>query len=168
MLSQHAPGWRGRPPRHALSCLRGTQPDLNGASVISSPFVGVELTCWKARTLPKVTAVFDPFRTPHEVCDGMTLPARQAAQKSWRGLDGHHQLPRIIELKFADGLGVTAKPNRPSARNRRRMIHQAVTKISRCSGLLTGLSAWQSTDKPRWSTLLAGEQIPLSSHGGAL
>jgi len=98
----------------------------------------------------------------------MTLPARQAAQKSWRGLDGHHQLPRIIELKFADGLGVTAKPNRPSARNRRRMIHQAVTKISRCSGLLTGLSAWQSTDKPRWSTLLAGEQIPLSSHGGAL
>jgi hypothetical protein len=110
----------------------------------------------------------DPFRTPHEVCDGMTLPARQAAQKSWRGLDGHHQLPRIIELKFADGLGVTAKPNRPSARNRRRMIHQAVTKISRCSGLLTGLSAWQSTDKPRWSTLLAGEQIPLSSHGGAL
>jgi hypothetical protein len=98
----------------------------------------------------------------------MTLPARQAAQKSWRRLDGHHQLPRIIQLKFADGLGVTAKPNRPSARNRRRMIHQAVTKIWRCSGLLRGLSAWQSTDKPRWSTLLAGEQIPLSSHGVAL
>jgi len=33
----------------------------------------------------------------------MTLPARQAAQKSWRRLDGHHQLPRIIQLKFADG-----------------------------------------------------------------
>ena len=122
-----------------------------------------------AQRSPAIAGSFvDPFRTPHEVCDGMTLPARQAAQKSWRGLDGHHQLPRIIELKFADGLGVTAKPNRPSARNRRRMIHQAVTKISRCSGLLTGLSAWQSTDKPRWSTLLAGEQIPLSSHGGAL
>jgi hypothetical protein len=33
----------------------------NGASVISlSPFIGVELTSWKARTLPQVTAVFDP------------------------------------------------------------------------------------------------------------
>jgi hypothetical protein len=24
-----------------------------------SPFIGVELTCWKARTLPQVAAVFD-------------------------------------------------------------------------------------------------------------
>ena len=32
---------------------------LNGASVIFSPFIGVELTSWKARTLPQVTAVFD-------------------------------------------------------------------------------------------------------------
>jgi hypothetical protein len=32
---------------------------LNGASVIFSPFIGVELTCWKARTLPQVAAVFD-------------------------------------------------------------------------------------------------------------
>jgi hypothetical protein len=36
---------------------------LNGASVISSPFIGVELTSWKARTLPQVTAFFDPFRS---------------------------------------------------------------------------------------------------------
>jgi hypothetical protein len=34
---------------------------LNGASVISSPFIGVELTSWKARTLPQATAVFDPI-----------------------------------------------------------------------------------------------------------
>jgi hypothetical protein len=31
----------------------------NGASVISSPFIGVELTSWKARPQPQVTAVFD-------------------------------------------------------------------------------------------------------------
>ena len=37
---------------------------LNGASVISSPFIGVELTSWKAQTLPQVTAVFDPEVTP--------------------------------------------------------------------------------------------------------
>jgi hypothetical protein len=35
---------------------------LNGASVIFSPFIGVELTSGKARTLPQVTAVFDPKR----------------------------------------------------------------------------------------------------------
>ena len=33
MLSPHAPGRRGRPPRHALSCLRGTHQVLNGASL---------------------------------------------------------------------------------------------------------------------------------------
>jgi len=33
---------------------------LNGASVIFSPFISVELTCWEARTQPQVTAVFDP------------------------------------------------------------------------------------------------------------
>jgi hypothetical protein len=33
---------------------------LNGASVILSPFIGVELTSWKARTLPQVAAGFDP------------------------------------------------------------------------------------------------------------
>jgi hypothetical protein len=37
---------------------RVTNQILNGASVISlSPFIGVELTSWKARTLPQVTAV---------------------------------------------------------------------------------------------------------------
>jgi hypothetical protein len=33
-------------------------PILNGASVISGPFIGVELTSWKARTQPQATAVF--------------------------------------------------------------------------------------------------------------
>lgn len=44
------------PARHCLQI-------LNGASVIFSPFFGVELTSWKARTQPQVTAVFDPFET---------------------------------------------------------------------------------------------------------
>ena len=42
----------------ALPYFRGTQPD--GASVISSPFIEVELTSGKVRTLRQVTAVFDP------------------------------------------------------------------------------------------------------------
>ena len=36
---------------------------LNDTSVNFSPFIGVELTCWKARTQPQVTAVFDLFET---------------------------------------------------------------------------------------------------------
>ena len=33
------------------------------------------------------------------------------AQKNWRTLDGHNQLPKIIQgVKFADGLEVVAKP----------------------------------------------------------
>jgi putative transposase len=36
------------------------------------------------------------------------------AQKSWRRLDGHNQLPKIIEsVKFIDGLEVAAKPTHP-------------------------------------------------------
>ena len=36
------------------------------------------------------------------------------AQKSWRRLDGHNQLPKIIQgVKFTDGLEVAAKPASP-------------------------------------------------------
>jgi transposase-like protein len=42
---------------------------------------------------------------------GMVFKLVEAAQKSWRRLDGHHHLPRIIQgVKFADGLEVIAKP----------------------------------------------------------
>ncbi len=35
----------------------------------------------------------------------------EAAQKSWRRLDGHNQLPKLIlGVKFTDGLEVVAKP----------------------------------------------------------
>jgi putative transposase len=33
------------------------------------------------------------------------------AQKTWRKLDGHNQLPKIIQgVKFTDGLEVVVKP----------------------------------------------------------
>ena len=41
----------------ALGGVAGHNQILNGASVISSPFIGVELTCWKARTQPQVATV---------------------------------------------------------------------------------------------------------------
>jgi hypothetical protein len=51
--------------------MRFMPPHLNGASVIFIPFIGVELTCWKAWTQPQVTAVFDPQLTSTQVprCD---------------------------------------------------------------------------------------------------
>lgn len=43
----------------------------------------------------------------------MVFKLIEAAQKSWRRLDGHNQLPKLIlGVKFADGLEVTAKPDR--------------------------------------------------------
>jgi putative transposase len=43
----------------------------------------------------------------------MVFKLVEAAQKSWRRLDGHDQLPKLIlGVKFADGLEVTAKPDR--------------------------------------------------------
>jgi putative transposase len=41
----------------------------------------------------------------------MVFKLVEAAQKSWRCLDGHNQLPKLIlGVKFADGLEVAAKP----------------------------------------------------------
>ena len=44
----------------------------------------------------------------------MVFKPVEDAQKSWRRLDGHNQLPKIIEgVKFIDGLEVAAKPADP-------------------------------------------------------
>ena len=41
----------------------------------------------------------------------MVFKLVEGAQKSWRRLDGHNQLPKIIEgVKFIDGLEVAANP----------------------------------------------------------
>ena len=45
----------------------------------------------------------------------MVFKLVEAAQKSWRRLDGHAQLPKLIlGVKFTDGLEVAAKsPHQP-------------------------------------------------------
>jgi hypothetical protein len=41
----------------------------------------------------------------------MVVKLVEAAQKSWRRLDGNNKLPKLIlGVKFADGLEVVAKP----------------------------------------------------------
>ena len=46
----------------------------------------------------------------------MVFKLVEGAQKSWRRLDGHNQLPKIIQdVKFIDGLEVAAKPADPQA-----------------------------------------------------
>ena len=41
----------------------------------------------------------------------MVFKLIDGAQKTWRKLDGHNQLPKIIQgVKFADGLEVVVKP----------------------------------------------------------
>jgi hypothetical protein len=92
-----------------LPCLRGTQPNLNGASVISSPFIGVELTSWKARTLRQVTAVFDPLQTQaaHHHCDAtfsfgwatmiVSTSVKRSSDRGPQKTTGFRQTSRRIE-----------------------------------------------------------------------
>ena len=57
----------------------------------------------------------------------MIFKLAEAAEKSWRRLDGHSQLPKLIlGVKFADGIEVV----RPQAQARCRLI-PFVTKIQR-------------------------------------
>ena len=44
----------------------------------------------------------------------MVFKLVEAAQRSWRRLDGHNQLPKLIlGVKFNDGLEIIAKPTYP-------------------------------------------------------
>jgi putative transposase len=39
-----------------------------------------------------------------------------AAQKRWRRLDGHNQLPKLIQgVRFADGIEIAANPAAPQS-----------------------------------------------------
>jgi putative transposase len=47
----------------------------------------------------------------------MVFKLVEAAQKSWRRLDGHNQLPKLIQgVMFTDGLEVAVKPTAPRAK----------------------------------------------------
>ena len=62
----------------------------------------------------------------------MVFKLVDGAQKSWRRLDGHNQLPKIIQgVRFKDGLEIACQASRASSSNHRRLIHQAVTKNRR-------------------------------------
>ena len=46
----------------------------------------------------------------------MVFKLADAAQKSWRRLDGHNQLPKVIQgVKFTNGIEVAANPGAPQA-----------------------------------------------------
>src|SRR4051794_5375443 len=56
----------------------------------------------------------------------------EAAQKSWRRLDGHNQLPKLVlGVTFNDGIEVIAKP---TDRNRCRLTARPSPKFSDSSG----------------------------------
>ena len=46
----------------------------------------------------------------------MIFKLAQAAEKSWRRLDGHNQLPKVIQgVKFTDGIEAAIKPTAPNS-----------------------------------------------------
>jgi putative transposase len=59
----------------------------------------------------------------------MVFKLLEAVQSSWRRLDGHNQLPRLIQgVKFTDVLEVAATPAAPSSRSGGPLTDQAVTE----------------------------------------
>ena len=47
----------------------------------------------------------------------MIFKLAQAAEKSWRRLDGHNQLPKVIEgVKFTDGIEAGIQPTAPRSK----------------------------------------------------
>jgi hypothetical protein len=59
----------------------------------------------------------------------MVFKLVDGAEKNWRRIDGHNQLPKLIQgVRFTDGIEVgNCRPSSPSPR----LILQAVTKIRR-------------------------------------
>jgi hypothetical protein len=61
----------------------------------------------------------------------MVFKLVEAAQKTWRRLDSHSHLPKlIVGVRFTDGLEAVAKKGQRSAHNGRRLTDQVVTRKS--------------------------------------
>ena len=61
----------------------------------------------------------DPLKRlpPNKTALAMVFKLVEGAQKSWRRLDGHNQLPQIIQgVTFSDGLEIAAKLKAPQAK----------------------------------------------------
>jgi hypothetical protein len=62
----------------------------------------------------------------------MAFKLVDAAQKSWRRLDGYNQLPKLIQgVRFTDGIEVAAAPASSRSQTVTAWSPQAVTKIPR-------------------------------------
>jgi hypothetical protein len=62
----------------------------------------------------------------------MVFKLVEAAQRTWRRLDGRNQLPKVIlGVKFADGLEVTTTPTTPTSPKPPPPDPQAVTNNRR-------------------------------------
>jgi len=85
---------------------------LNGASVIFSPFIGVQLTSCKARTQSQLIAVFDPNAKSAmaALCHGRPrdLPIRLCPMASFQllALSGHEDCDRTPRRRVALALDV--------------------------------------------------------------
>ncbi len=87
-------------------------PNVAGSTLASRPTIASAVMSGSAASQPPIVAR----------CGS----SFEGTQKSWRRLDGHNQLPKLIlGVKFADGLEV--RHGDPSARDRRRLTGPAVT-----------------------------------------
>ena len=93
------PGKRSPSPARILRFPRRTL-DLRTSNPIESTFATVRHRTIRSKgCLSNKTAL------------AMVFKLADAAQKSWRRLDGHNQLPKLIQgVRFTDGIEVAANP----------------------------------------------------------
>jgi YVTN family beta-propeller protein len=90
----------------------GFSPDHRTIAVVAIGSNAVNFIDTATNTVKHVTYV---GRSPHEAF--FTPDGKEIWQKSWRRLDGHNQLLKLIEgVKFADGAEVVAQPAPPQAK----------------------------------------------------
>src|SRR5690606_20436277 len=100
------PGWS----HHTQS--RKPQPDFGTAHLIpvTNPIESTFATV-RHRTIRSKGCL------SNKTALAMVFKLIEAAQKSWRYLDGHNQLPKLITgVKFADGIEVVARSAAPQAK----------------------------------------------------
>ena len=110
---------RGQVSKKAADCLKKDREALLA-------FYNFPAEHWKhLRTTNPIESTFATVRhrtirskgcLSNKTALAMVFKLVEGAQKSWRRLDGHNQLPKIIEgVKFVDGLEVAAKLADPQA-----------------------------------------------------
>jgi hypothetical protein len=96
----------GRMPRQGSRCATGLIR-FPGRTLVASAHDQGHRKLVRDRASPHRALQEIPFEQYHKTALAMIFKLAEAAEKSWRRVDGHNQLPKVIlGVKFTDGIEV--------------------------------------------------------------